>query len=102
MLVVNGKVLIEMKTNVILNGKYKGYKLTVDDNTNSIQLVNRAEIIDLKGKINSVCIKGNDKKDLYYFTIKEGNAPIKCLAHFETYLRLIVYGMKVPTTCLGI
>lgn len=90
------------RKNVILNGKYKGYKLTADDNTNSIQLVNKVETIDLKGRINSVCIKGNDKKDLYYFTIKEENETIKCLANFETYLRLIVYGMKVPTICLGI
>lgn len=90
------------RKNVVLNGKYKGYKLSIDDNTNSILLVNRTKTIDLKGKINSVCIKGNDKKDLYYFTIKEGNELIKCLANFETYLRLIVYGMKVPTTCLGI
>ena len=90
------------RRNVVLNGKYKGYKLTVDDNTNSIQLVNKAEIIDLNGKINSVCIKGNNKQDLYYFGITEVNEPIKCLANFETYLRLIVYGMKVPAKCLGI
>lgn len=90
------------RTNVILNGKYKGYKLTVDDNTKSIQVVNKAETIDLNGKINSVCIKGNDKQDLYYFGITAENELIKCLANFETYLRLIVYGMEVPTGCLGI
>ena len=39
MLVVNGKVLIEMKTNVILNGKYKGYRLVLNNENNSIELI---------------------------------------------------------------
>ena len=108
MLVVNGKVLIEMKTNVILNGKYKGYKLKFDDENNSIKLINKAEIIDLKGRVKSVYIKGKEvyKKDemldYYYFEIIENQEKIKCLINFDMYLRLIVYGMEVPTSCLGI
>ena len=108
MLVVNGKVLIEMKTNVILNGKYKGYKLKFDDENNSIKLINKAEIIDLKGRVKSVYIKGKEvyKKDemldYYYFEIIENQEKIKCLINFDMYLRLIVYGMQVPTSCLGI
>ena len=108
MLVVNGKVLIEMKTNVILNGKYKGYRLVFNNENNSIELINETEIIDLRGKIKSIYIKGNEvyKKDemldYYYFEIVGNQELIKCLASFEMYLGLILYGMQVPTSCVGI
>ena len=97
-----------MKTNVILNGKYKDYKLKFDDENNSIKLINKSEIINLKGRVKSVHIKGKEvyKKDemldYYYFEIIENQEKIKCLINFDMYLRLIVYGMQVPTSCLGI
>lgn len=97
-----------MKINVILNGEYKGYKLIFDDNNRSVKLINKAEIIDLEGKIKSVYIKGNESYhkdemiDYYYFELMENQEIIKCLTDFNMYLRLIIYGMKVPTTCLEI
>ena len=96
-----------MKTNVILNGKYKGYKLIFNDDNKSVKLINNAEIIDLEGRIKSVCIKGNelynkdDAVDYYNFQIHDEQEFIKCLTSFDMYLRLIVYGMKVPIKCLG-
>ena len=97
-----------MKTNVILNGKYKGYRLVFNNENNSIELINETEIIDLRGKIKSVYIKGNEvykraeEIDYYYFEIVGNQEKIKCLINFDMYLRLIVYGMQVPTSCLGI
>lgn len=49
-----------MKTNVILNGKYKGYRLVFNNENNSIELINETEIIGLRGKIKSVYMKGNE------------------------------------------
>ena len=97
-----------MKTNVILNGKYKGYRLVFNNENNSIELINEFEIIDLKGKIKSVYMKGNEvykrteEIDYYYFEIVGNQELIKCLASFEMYLGLILYGMQVPAKCLGI
>lgn len=97
-----------MKTNVILNGKYKGYRLVFNNENNSIELINETEIIGLRGKIKSVYMKGNEvykrdqEIDYYYFEIVGNQEKIKCLINFDMYLRLIVYGMQVPTSCLGI
>lgn len=97
-----------MKTNVILNGKYKGYRLVFNNENNSIELINEAEIIGLRGKIKSVYMKGNEvykrdqEIDYYYFEIVGNQEKKKCLINFDMYLRLIVYGMQVPTSCLGI
>ena len=39
---------------------------------------------------------------MYIKKIIENQEKIKCLINFDMYLRLIVYGMQVPTSCLGI
>lgn len=97
-----------MKSNVILNGTYKGYKLIFNDDNRTIKLVYKTKIVDLEGRIKSIFIKGNESYyknemiDYYYFELIENQEIIKCLTDFDMYLRLIIYGMKVPTTCLGI
>lgn len=53
-------------------------------------------------------MKGNEvykraeEIDYYYFEIVGNQELIKCLASFEMYLGLILYGMQVPAKCLGI
>lgn len=90
------------KMNIVIKGKYKGYKIVFDRDNNSIQLKSKRQIIPLNSNIKSVCITKEilREQSIYYFQIVGSTEKVYCLLDFSTYILLIILGMKVPTNCI--
>lgn len=90
-------------TNVVIDGRYKGYKIVFNKNNNSIQLKHKKEVIVLNGNVTSICITNIklENENIHYFQIKGSTEKIFCLLDFNTYLSLLMVGMKAPLEVLG-
>lgn len=90
-------------TNIVIDGRYKGYKIVFDKNNKSIQLKHKKEIIILDGSVTSICITNIklENENIHYFQIKGSTEKIFCLLDFNTYLYLLMVGMKAPMEVLG-
>ena len=68
-------------TNVVIDGRYKGYKIVFNKNNNSIQLKNKKEVIVLNGNVTSICITNTRLKNetIHYFQIRDSTEKIYCL-----------------------
>lgn len=89
-------------TNIVIKGKYKGYKILFDRNNNYIQLKDKEENIILNDKITSICITKYKlgTENIHYFQMKDSNEKIYCLLDFNIYLHLLILGMKVSSSCI--
>ncbi len=90
-------------TNIVIDGRYKGYKIVFDKSNNCIQLKHKKEKILLDGNITSICITNTklENKTIHYFQIRGSAEKIHCLLDFNTYILLLIIGMKAPMEVLG-
>ncbi len=88
--------------NIVINGKYKGYKIVFDEGNNLIQLKYKKKIILLNGNIKTIGITGNKlgTENLHYFELLDSTEKIYCLLDFNIYLILIILGMQVSAECV--
>ncbi len=88
--------------NIVINGKYKGYKIVFDEVNKVIQLKYKKKIILLNGNIKSICITRNKlgTENIHYFELSDGTEKIYCLLDFKIYLLLIILGMQVSASCI--
>ena len=104
-----------MKNNIILDGWLDGYKLKIEKN--KMFLVTKETKIDIKDKISDILVEGGEKKyspdymtcivtfknkDKYFIDKEEEYIPGVILVDFETYLKLLIYGVGITPKCLGI
>lgn len=89
-------------TNIVIDGTYKGCKIVFDKTNKSIHLKHKKKSLPLNGNITSIGIT-KDKigtENIHYFQIENSTEKIYCLLDFNTYLLLILLGMKVSASCV--
>lgn len=89
------------RINVVTNGKYKGYIVETNPSNNILALVNKNSRIDLTNNLKSVTIIGGDENS-YEIELKNEDVKLKCNIEFATYLCLVMFGIGISTSCVGL
>ena len=89
------------RINVVINGKYNGYIVEANPSNNSVALVNNNNRIDLTNNLKSVTIIGGNENS-YEIELKNENVKLKCKLEFATYLCLVLFGIGVSKSCIGL
>lgn len=89
------------RINVVTNGKYKGYIVDTNPSSSTVALLRENNRIDLTNNLKSVTIIGGDE-NRYEIELKNENVKLKCNIEFSTYLCLVMFGIGVSTSCVGL
>lgn len=89
------------RINVVTNGKYKSYKVETNPSNRTVTLVKNNNRIDLTNNLKSATMFGGDENS-YEIELKNENVKLKCKLEFATYLCLVLFGIGVSKSCIGL
>ena len=87
--------------NVVTSGKYKGYIVETNPSNRTVALVKNNNRIELTNNLKSATIIGGDENS-YEIELKNENAKLKCKLEFAAYLCLVLFGIGVSASCVGL